>query len=63
MTAELVEAVLTAPERVVAGYKARLVAQGHLDEHHVLRVVFEEGAGERRIVTLYPGRRERYEEN
>ncbi len=61
LTEDLVEGVLRAPDRVMPGYRSRLVAQGSLDEHHVLRVVYEEAAGERKIVTLYPGRRERYE--
>ncbi len=42
------------------GYSGRWIAQGTLDEEHVLRVIYEE-SDEIAVVTLYPGRRERYE--
>lgn len=42
------------------GYSGRLIAQDSLDEEHVLRVIYEE-SDEIMVVTLYPGRRERYE--
>lgn len=49
------------PERVEEGYRGRKVAQRGITERHVLRVVYEEGPAEIRIVTFYPGRRNRYE--
>ena len=48
------------PEEVFLGYSGRFIAQTVLDETHVLRVVYEEGE-EITVVTLYPGRRRRYE--
>ena len=51
------------PGRVDRGYGGRWVAQGPLDGERVLRVVCEEEQGETVIVTFYPGRRSRYEED
>ena len=45
------------------GYKGRMVAQKRLDERHVLRVVYEDKPEHILIITLYPGRRERYEKD
>ena len=45
---------------IYIGYSGRLIAQDALDEEHVLRVIYEE-SDEITVVTLYPGRRERYE--
>jgi hypothetical protein len=39
----------------------RKVAQRAITERHVLRVIYDEGPEEIRIVTFYPGRRSRYE--
>lgn len=50
------------PDRIEAGYGGRLVAQKELDVSHVLRVVYAEGeAGIKKVVTFYPGKKERYE--
>ena len=48
------------PEYVVAGYGDRFIAQVSLDEEHVLRVVDEEN-DEVIVVTVCPGRRQRFE--
>lgn len=48
------------PDEVFLGFSGRFIAQTVLDETHVLRVVYEEGE-EITVVTLYPGRRGRYE--
>ena len=49
------------PEKVEGGYKGRKVAQRSITERHVLRVIYEEGPEEIRIVTFYSGRRSLYE--
>jgi len=61
VTRERVLEVLAHPDAVVEGYRARRIAQGWLNNAHVLRVVFEEHEDERVVVTFYPGRRSRYE--
>ena len=50
------------PEKIEAGYKGRKVAQCSITERHVLRVIYEDGPEEMRIVTFYPGRKSRYED-
>ena len=49
------------PRETYLGYPDRFIAQVILDENHVLRVVYEEDT-EITVITLYPGRRHRYED-
>ena len=56
-----VRETLRRPEKVEEGFRGRKIAQRRISEKHVLRVVYEEGQREIRIVTFYPGRRSRYE--
>lgn len=60
---ELVVNTVLNPATVLQGYGGRKIAQGPLDERRVLRVVYEERGDDIIVVTFYPGRRERYEEN
>ena len=52
---------LQRPEKVEEGFRGRKVAQRRISEKHVLRVVYEEGQRQIKVVTFYPGRRSRYE--
>ncbi len=61
ITKESVEGIVKAPYKVDTGYRGRLIAQGRLDDTHVVRVVYEESPERIRIITVYPGRRSRYE--
>jgi Txe/YoeB family toxin of Txe-Axe toxin-antitoxin module len=56
-----VRETLQRPEKTEEGFRGRNVAQRRISEKHVLRVVYEEGQREIRVVTCYPGRRSRYE--
>jgi len=56
-----VEAALRKPIRVLSGYSGRKIAESHLTEDHLLRVVFEESSEGSKVITLYPVRKERYE--
>ncbi len=58
---EIVENVVLSPDRIDAGYKGRLIAQKGFDERRVLRVVYETLPDKIYVVTVYPGRRSRYE--
>jgi hypothetical protein len=43
-------------------YSPEIVAQSKMDEKHVLRVIYKEvNEDEILVITLYPGRKERYE--
>jgi len=57
----LVRETLQRPEKIEEGFRGRKVAQRRISEKHVLRVIYEEGQREIRVVTFYPGRRSRYE--
>ena len=57
-----VEEVVKEPAKVEESRKNRKVAQAPLDDAHVLRVVYEESGDELVVVTFYPARRERYED-
>ena len=51
---------LNQPQQIVPGFSGRLIAQAPLDDEHIIRVVYEE-TNVITVVTLYPGRRSRYE--
>ena len=49
------------PEIKSKGRKDRLIAQSAVDDTHVLRVICEINRDEVKVITIYPARRERYE--
>jgi hypothetical protein len=51
------------PDKIDVGYKERLIAQKGFDETRVLRVVYEELPDKKYVITVYPGRRSRYEKD
>jgi hypothetical protein len=63
VTKELLEHTVRAPEFTEPGYGGRIIAQAAVDDSHVLRVVYEETGAGAVVVTMYPGRRIRYEKN
>ncbi|MEW6173825.1 MAG: DUF4258 domain-containing protein [Bacillota bacterium] len=58
-----IEECIKSPDKVESGYRQRKIAQKAYDESHVLRAVYEERSGEILVITVYPGRRSRYERN
>ena len=60
---KFIENAVVNPEKVESGYKGRTIAQTKLDEEHVLHIVYEEGEDNLRIITMYPGRKKRYEKD
>jgi len=58
---ETITTCLRSPDKIDTGYKGRTIAQKAIDKEHVIRVIFEDIGETIRIVTFYPGRRERYE--
>ncbi len=52
--------ILANPEKVEVGKYGRLIAQGPLDDRHVLRIVYEQNPDELVVITVNPGRRSRY---
>jgi len=49
------------PDKLESGGEGKQIAQKRLDEKRVLRVVYREFNAFIVIITLYPGRRSRYE--
>ena len=58
---EIVLKAVRESQELIEGYGGRSIAQITLDTEHVLRVVYEED-GEIIVITVYPGRRRRYED-
>lgn len=55
--------VIRSPDTLERGEEDKLIAQKGLDEKRVLRVVYREFNAFILIITLYPGRRSRYEKD
>jgi hypothetical protein len=60
---EIVENVVRNPDKIDIGYKERLIAQKGFDDTRILRVVYEEFPDKKYVITVYPGRRSRYEKD
>ena len=52
---------IESPDKVESGYKGRKIAQKIIDERHVIRIIHEDLPELVKVITFYPGRRERYE--
>jgi hypothetical protein len=61
ITKQQIKAILKEPNRICPGYAGRKIAERQITNMHLLRVVFEESSSEIKVITLYPGRRDRYE--
>ena len=59
----MIKNVVLNPNYIEKWYKNRTVAQKKFSEEHVIRVVYEPIGGVIKIITVYPGRRDRYEKN
>lgn len=60
---EIVEDIVRDPDRIDVGYKERPIAQKGFDDTRVLRVVYESRPEKIYVITVYPGRRSRYEKD
>ena len=63
LSKEIVEDIIRFPDKIEDGYGDRLIAQRNLDDTHVLRVVYKTKQEKNLIITVYPGRRSRYEKD
>ena len=52
---------IESPDKIESGYKGRRIAQKIIDERHLIRIIYEDLPEVVRVITFYPGRRERYE--
>ena len=53
--------IVEKPESKTKGRKDRFIVQGPVDENHIIRVIIEIEGNILKIITFYPARRERYE--
>jgi len=53
--------IMKNPDTIISGYKHRKIAQKIIDNKHFIRVIFMEYLGSKRIITVYPAKRSRYE--
>lgn len=53
--------IMKNPDKIINGYKHRKIAQKIIDERHFIRTIFMEDLDSKRIVTVYPAKRSRYE--
>ena len=53
--------IVEQPDTKSEGRKGRFIVQGPVDDTHVMRVILEIESNNIKIVTFYPARRERYE--
>ena len=60
---EFVLAAIHAPDKLERGEDGKLIAQKRLDENRVLRVVYRDFEAFTLVITLYPGKRSRYEKD
>ncbi len=60
---DLVIDTVRSPDRLEIGQEGRLIAQRSLNESLVLRVVYREFNALIVVITLYPGKRSRYEKD
>ena len=58
---EEVKKTIEDPDSLKEGMNNRMIAQRAVDEEHLLRVIYEKRGDDIVIVTFYPARRERYE--
>ncbi|NET56968.1 MAG: DUF4258 domain-containing protein [Symploca sp. SIO2E6] len=60
---EFIIETIRSPDKLESGEESKQIAQRQLDEKRVLRVVYREFKAFILIITLYPGRRSRYEKD
>ncbi len=59
---EQVGDIIRSPQKLVPGRKGRLIAQKPVSETHMVRVVYEQQQDRVKVITFYPARRDRYED-
>lgn len=60
ITKKMVEEAVLNPDRITAGLGGRQIAEGSLDDEHIIRVVILRQGRQIRVITMYPARRGRY---
>ncbi len=53
--------IMKNPDTIINGYKDRKIAQKIISDRHFIRIIFIEDLNSKRIITVYPVKRSRYE--
>ena len=61
ITKEQIGDIIRSPEQTVPGRRGCLVAQKQISETHMVRVIYEQQDDGIKVITFYPARRDRYE--
>ena len=61
ITEEEVKKTVEEPDSLKVGRRGRVIAQRIVGKEHLLRVIYEKKRDDIIIITFYPARRERYE--
>jgi len=61
VTKKQIRDILENPESIKRGRNNRLIAQGSISETHLIRVIYRQENDVIKVITFYPGRRQRYE--
>ncbi len=62
ITRDVISDAVKNPDKILPGYRNRKIARKVIGENHVIRIVFEDFSDKIKIITFYPGRRKRYED-
>ena len=54
--------IMKNPDKITNSYKNRKIAQKIINNRYFIRVIFMEYLGSKRIITFYPVKRSRYED-
>ena len=60
-TQEQIADTIRNPDKIFQGRKNRIIAQKSISPTHLLRVIYEKTEDYIEVITFYPARRERYE--
>lgn len=61
VTKSQVEETVKKPDFVISNLPDKWIVQREVNKKHVLRVVYKDENGSKKVITFYPARKERYE--
>jgi len=62
ITKEQIEDIIKEPEKVTLGRRGCLIAHKPVSQTHLIRVIYKQQGHEIKVITFYPARKERYED-
>jgi len=62
ITKEQIEDIIREPQKAELGRRGCLVAHKAISQTHLIRVIYRQQGDEIKVITFYPARRERFED-